>query len=33
MDKACSSFERALQLGFTAQYGPEVEQWRKEYCR
>ncbi len=32
-DKACSAFEEALGLGFTKQYGPEVEQLRKEYCR
>jgi tetratricopeptide (TPR) repeat protein len=32
-DKACTAFEQALTKGFSAQYGPEVENWRKEYCR
>ena len=31
-DKACDAFEKALRLGFTAQYGPEVERSRREYC-
>jgi superkiller protein 3 len=32
-DKACTAFEEALSRGFTKQYGPEVEQLRKELCR
>ncbi|MBK9175819.1 MAG: tetratricopeptide repeat protein [Flavobacteriales bacterium] len=30
--KACDAFEEAISRGFTAQYGPEVEQLRREYC-
>lgn len=30
--KACDAFEEALRRGFTEQYGPEVEQLRREYC-
>ncbi len=31
-DKACDAFEEALRLGFTKQYGPEVDDLRRQYC-
>lgn len=30
---ACDALERAIALGFTKQYGDEVERLRKEHCR
>ncbi len=32
-DKACTAFELALEKGFTALYGAEVEQLHKAYCK
>ncbi len=32
-NEACTAFEAALRLGFTQQYGPEVEDLRKTGCR
>ncbi len=31
-DKACEAFEAALARGFTAHYGPEVDQLRRQHC-
>ncbi len=31
--EACASFEEGLRRGFTARYGPELEQLHKEHCR
>ena len=31
--KACDAFEKALSLGFTTEYGPEVADLRKNYCK
>jgi tetratricopeptide (TPR) repeat protein len=32
-DDACDAFERALTLGFTGQFGDEVEKIHESYCR
>lgn len=33
LTKACEAYERALDLGFTMRYGPEVKQMKDTYCR
>lgn len=33
LDKACGAYKKALDLGFTSRYGPEVKQHYETYCR
>jgi|GEM_PF-6597674 len=33
VEKACAAMETGMKLGFTKDYGPELESMRTQYCK